>query len=84
MTPDEITARFQAMNVRERGILDKIAVEARAVVPVLLDSGRANSAKPLQELLFELEAVAQERDQIIRDDPESTMTALLAQLRPRP
>jgi hypothetical protein len=45
---------------RRADLVDKIALAARAVVPVLLDAQRVNSARELQELLFELDALDQE------------------------
>lgn len=50
-------------------INSKIADEARVIIPVLLDSGRVNSAKPLQELFFELDSKNQELIQLIEMNP---------------
>lgn len=61
----------------------KIVAAARAVVPVLLDAGRTNSAKALQELLFEHDARQQEFAAFIDSDPRLAMEAILRGLTDR-
>lgn len=52
----------------------RVASASRSIVPVLLDAGRAHSAKPLQELLFELDAKEQEMVEFTKEN----FAALLA------
>lgn len=47
----------------------RITEATRPLIPVLLDAGRTNSAKPLQELFFELDATEQETASLIASDP---------------
>ena len=65
MTPAEAVAQIDALWSRKTKLAEKIVDAARPIVPVLLDAGRANSAKALQELLFEFDAIEQEATQIV-------------------
>lgn len=47
------------------------------LVPVLLDSGRANSAKALQEALFGLDVIKEETSAMVRQHPEASRSAVL-------
>jgi hypothetical protein len=57
---------------RER-VLEKIALEAKPIIPVLLDHKLGNSAKSLQELMFELDATNQELMELLVKDPKKTI-----------
>jgi hypothetical protein len=76
MTTEEAKKRLRGHTQRSHELLAKIAVEARAVVPVLLDSGRANSAKALQELLFQMDAMEQEIKELLLSNPEALFALL--------
>ncbi len=54
----------------------KIADAARVVIPVLLDAGRANSAKQLQELFFEYDALDQEMNEFVERNAMDVLAAL--------
>ena len=73
MTESEIKAATDKFLNSRRGVLEKIAIEARAVIPVLLDAGRTNSAKALQELLFQYDAAEQEFSDLMNKDPEGVV-----------
>jgi hypothetical protein len=81
MTPDEAFKAMAEITGRRGALIEKIGVEARAVVPVLLDAGRVNSAKPLQELLFEMDALEQEMTSLFTENHEAVLAAMLATVR---
>jgi hypothetical protein len=60
VTPDETVKQLAKFVKRRRSVIEEIAGAARPVVPVLLDAGLNNSAKGLQELFFQLDALEQE------------------------
>ncbi len=76
MTPEEILRQIDATSARVNALHRKIADAARAIVPVLLDAQRANSAKELQELFFELDALEQSLAKIFETDKEAALAAL--------
>ena len=69
MTDKEFMVFSMVNATRVAELQTKVVEEARRIVPVLLDAGRAHSAKALQELLFEIDALNQEMDAAIREDP---------------
>ncbi len=77
MSPDETVRKIDGHMRAKHMLHEKIAAAARAVLPVLLDAGRVNSAKELQELLFEMDAKDQEMVDFIAADPVGTMGALM-------
>ena len=60
MTKEELEKKINDFGYRRQKLTDRIRDEARPLIPVLLDSGRMNSAKSLQELFFEYDALEQE------------------------
>lgn len=78
MTQDEAKAEMRRLSTKRNALVGRIAEAARAVVPVLLDAGRNNSAKNLQELFFELEVCDQGMSDFVKSDPKAAMDGLLA------
>lgn len=76
MTAQEFSAKVGANEAARVALLDRIANAALAVVPVLLDAGRVNSAKELQELLFQLEALQQENDSLMKANMDAVFELL--------
>lgn len=60
MTTDETTRIIDTFLGKRQELLRKLEHAARAVVPVLLDADRKNSAAELQELFFQIDAADQE------------------------
>ncbi len=70
MTQNETAKKMKEIRDRQYGLQRKIVEAARPVIAVLLDAGRQNSAKELQQLFFELEAVEQEMHAFFLSNPE--------------
>lgn len=83
MTIQETQSKMREFAREKQALEEKIVDAARAVVPVLLDAGRTNSAKALQELLFEHDARRQEFAAFIDSDPRLAMEAILRGLTDR-
>lgn len=77
---DKATLRIDALMNRRQILLQKIETAARAVVPVLLDADRKNSAAELQQLFFEIDALQQEVHAFVAEDPRSALDALIRKL----
>ena len=77
MTPIDAVKKLDGLMLRKQVLAEKIVEASRPIIPVLLDAGRANSAKALQELLFEFDAIAQEATDIINADPRTVLAELL-------
>jgi hypothetical protein len=80
MTTKEKLDRIHTLQREEAKLARKIVDQARMVVPILLDADRTHSAQPLQELLFQFDALVQEMDEIVKSDPKGVMFALLESL----
>jgi hypothetical protein len=80
LTVEDSTKKIDAFMSCLHMVRMKIVTEARAVVPVLLDAQRVNSAKPLQELLFELDVIEQEMKDFVMADPRAALEALSRKL----
>lgn len=80
MTAKEAAERMRELAQKHHELNARIADAARAVVPVLLDAGRTNSAKALQELIFELDACDQEMHQFVRENVPVAIEALMRSL----
>lgn len=70
MTERDVREEFVKISQLKAAIEGKIAIEARNIVPILLDAQRVNSAKQLQELLFQLDAAVQQMNEFFKKDPE--------------
>lgn len=77
LTTDEAYKEIGKLIGKRAALEKKIADAARTVVPVLLDAGRTHSAKPLQELFFELDALDQEMKEFVERDPSAAMAAIV-------
>ncbi len=78
MTPEELNAKFLELHTQRLSIMQRIADAARPVIAVLLDAGRTNSAKELQELLFEFDAKSQEASEFLRANMKDMILNLLS------
>jgi hypothetical protein len=74
-------ARFSELRRKHIDILEQIAQSARSLTPVLKDHNLNNTAKPLEELLFQLDANRGEQENLIKEDPDKFMASILARLR---
>lgn len=77
MAKSEAFKRLTEVNGRRVDVSIRIVKAARPLIPVLLDAGRGNSAKELQELFFELDAIEEETLSYIKSDPTRAFTALI-------
>lgn len=84
MTTDEAIKQIDKLMSARGKLADKIVAASRAVVPVLLDAGRSNSAKELQELFFQYDALEQELAQFIGENPDASLAALVHTIRRKP
>jgi hypothetical protein len=78
VTPAETMAKIRDFAASKSMLERKIAEAARAIVPVLLDAGRVNSAKELQELFFQYDAKAQEMTDLFKADPSAAIGAVMS------
>jgi hypothetical protein len=63
--------------IRQMQAIDSRIVDAaRHVIPVLKDSGHANSARTLDELYFQRDAVFQQLTEMIAADPSILLSML--------
>ena len=81
LSPDEVAKRFQASQDARKAIEAKVIAAARAIVPVLLDAGRVNSAKELQELFFQLDVEEERVRDLITGNTEAAFVALIDRLK---
>ncbi len=80
MTDQEVD-EFVNRVMRERmALLAKIATAAKAVVPVLLDAGKVNSAKELQEPFFLFDVNEQSLSEFIKNNPAAAIDVLMRKL----
>lgn len=77
MSIEETRRKIQELLHAKQALEGKITEASRAILPVLLDAGRVNSAKALQELLFEYDAKHQELTDFIMRDPIAAMDAMI-------
>lgn len=69
---------------RKQDLLLKLSVVARNVIPVLKDHNLLNTAAELERLFFEYDANEQEMSQMVEQNPQAFVDALLANLRKPP
>ena len=81
MTPDELVKYIDDTGVKVLLLQKKIVTAARAVIPVLLDAQRSNSAKELQELFFELDALNDGLMKSLDENPAATVEAFVRKMR---
>lgn len=80
MTKDEARAEMTQFSVRRSHLQSAITTAARAVIPVLLDAGRANSAKELQELFLQLDLIDRALLDFVNSDPKTAMHGLIGMM----
>jgi hypothetical protein len=83
VSPRDVGAAMDKFQIEQGALKNKIVVAARAVVPVLLDAGRVNSAKELQKLLFQIDAGADEMSKLLTDNPDALLAEFRRRFRPR-
>lgn len=84
MTGEEIDKQFWNLNRKKQAIEARIVVAARAVVPVLKDAQQINSAKELDALFYELDALTQEMTDFISSGPGAIILRLLGRMGDKP
>lgn len=76
----ELGKKIISIQTKRIALLDKMVIPTRAAAAQMKDAGMINGAEPLLELLFQIDALDQERDNsILAADTEealNTMTAL--------
>lgn len=55
MTQQEITAKIKELSNRRYSFLSSLEAPVRAAAAAMTDAGMANSARPLNEIIFELD-----------------------------
>jgi len=65
MTPEELVTEIQKLHAREEVVRRKIVEHARSLVPVLKDAGREHSAKELDRLVYENDAIQEEIQKLV-------------------
>jgi hypothetical protein len=80
MTREEAAAEMVKFPARIASVKDKITAVARGLIPVLRDAGREHSAKELDALFFELDAIEQEMQAFVRDNLPSVMKIITERL----
>lgn len=76
MTTDEIMDKMRSFVYREHLLYEKLLPVARAAVNAMKDAGMTNSADPLAAVLFEAEAMTQERHDFLAKSPHEILEAL--------
>ena len=77
----EVGAKIDSHCHREQMLLRKIADAARNLVPILKDHNLTNTAMELNELLFELDAMHQDLQALIKENPDATVEAFMEKLK---
>jgi len=77
MTDAELRAKISRFSERKQQCEGRIVTLARAITPVLHDHNLHACAKPLDEALFELDAIEQEMVDVVKADPQQFFKALL-------
>jgi hypothetical protein len=83
MDNEQIESVMKSYPARMGAIHRRISVAARAVVPVLKDAGRTNSAAELDQLFFELDALDQEMKDFVAEDPARFVDGLIRMMEGR-
>jgi len=81
MTGHEAVDQLNILLQKRYSVQTKIAEAARPIIATLLDAGRAHSAKALQELFFELDALDEQLHEFARDNPVASLEALKLMLK---
>lgn len=81
MTQEEFDDHINEFVVRREILFNQLLTQARPLVETLLDAGRTNSAKPLQQTLFEFDVIDQEMRELITQNKELLFERLFARLR---
>jgi hypothetical protein len=74
-------AEFRKLSRQRVQMLEALAVSVRGLIPVLKDHNLANTVKPIEEALFQIEANDQEGMALVQKDPTAFIEQLLAGLR---
>jgi hypothetical protein len=78
MTDTELRSKISAFTSRKQQCEEKIVTLARAVTPVLHDHNLHACAKPLDEALFEMDAIEQEMVELVKADPQQFFKVLMS------
>jgi predicted translin family RNA/ssDNA-binding protein len=81
MTHSEVQKKIREFLQRRHDIHESVVRAARSVVPVLKDAQRIHSAKELDELLFQLDALDQELTDFCKANPVALIDSLRAGLK---
>jgi len=77
MTPNEMAEKLKAMSIRHVALALELTVPARAAANQMKDAGMAAGAAPLNEIIFQIDALEQERHNLLDSDPMTGMEALM-------
>lgn len=73
----EVMQKLQQFDLRERDASAKLRTLAKMLLPVLKDHKLDNVASDLGALLFEFDALDQERKEFVLADPKGVLEAIL-------
>jgi hypothetical protein len=80
MQQEEIDKKLRELSVRRQELLESLVAPARAAVNALKDAQRPNTAEPLNEILFQIDALHQEIMEFVKTDPINILEALFKRL----
>jgi hypothetical protein len=81
LTKEQFSKLVDRGAVKRTSLMNQIVDEARVILPVLLDAGRIHSAKKLQKLFFQMDAMDEEIASEVRENPAEALQALMDTLK---
>lgn len=75
--PNDLMTQMNKFQFKETAVLDKLRNLCRAILPMLKDHKLDNVANDLGALLFELDAIDQERTEALLKDPQALIAFFL-------
>lgn len=76
----ELLEKLNSIRRREDEAGKRLIEATRMIIPLLEDHKLSNSAKPLKEALFQIDAARQDQQQLLSADPNETMSMLMGML----
>jgi len=79
---DQITHELDKLAMRRAKLLIELIPYVRAAVNVLRDSNYPSTAKALEEVIFQLDAIDDEATKLVTQDPLAVLRAMARRLNP--
>ena len=79
---DQITHELDKLAMRRAKLLIELIPYVRAAVNVLRDSNCPSTAKALEEVIFQIEAIDDEATKLLIQDPLAVLRAMARRLNP--